>query len=180
MNNRTKIFGENLNLILLEKNISRAELAEKLGISLAAVASYIYGKKQPPLERIFQIAELLKVSVSSLTGENQFSAEFPNVEKIVDDKIFKYRLQRAYRITAAAAIDVESFNGAVIISVPTKEQIHDDGKTEIIPCITTEKLKNVASFVELVEQAEKQAMLTEKTLADVLVGLIDKAHTTSD
>lgn len=52
--------------VLEEKGIKQTWLAEKLGKSYPIINGYAQNKKQPSLEVLFQIAELLDVSPKDL------------------------------------------------------------------------------------------------------------------
>ncbi|MBK5722008.1 helix-turn-helix transcriptional regulator [Dysgonomonas sp. Marseille-P4677] len=57
--------------ILNEKGIKQIWLAEKLGKSFKIVNAYACNRKQPSLETLYQIAELLQVSVKDLIVDNK-------------------------------------------------------------------------------------------------------------
>ena len=73
-----QILGENLKRIRTEKGVSRKELADTVEITEVNFGKYERGERLPPLDKIFAIADFLKVSVASLTGENNFSDNVPN------------------------------------------------------------------------------------------------------
>lgn len=52
--------------VLEEKGIKQTWLAEKLGKSFSIVNSYVCNRRQPSLETLFQIAEILGVAVKEL------------------------------------------------------------------------------------------------------------------
>ena len=52
--------------VLEEKGIKQTWLAEKLGKSFSIVNSYVCNRRQPSLETLFQIAEILRVDVKEL------------------------------------------------------------------------------------------------------------------
>ena len=49
--------------VLEEKGIKQTWLAEKLGKSFSIVNAYVCNRRQPSLETLFQIAEILGVDV---------------------------------------------------------------------------------------------------------------------
>lgn len=57
--------------ILNEKGIKQTWLAEKLGKSFKMVNAYACNRKQPSLETLFVIADLLQVSVKDLIVDNK-------------------------------------------------------------------------------------------------------------
>ena len=57
--------------VLNEKGIKQTWLAEKLGKSFKMVNTYACNRKQPSLETLFQIAELLNVIVKDLIADNK-------------------------------------------------------------------------------------------------------------
>lgn len=52
--------------VLIEKGIKQTWLAEKLGKSFTIVNSYVCNRRQPSLELLFQIAEILHVNPKEL------------------------------------------------------------------------------------------------------------------
>ena len=52
--------------VLTEKGIKQTWLAEKLGKSFTIVNSYVCNRRQPSLELLFQIAEILQVNPKDL------------------------------------------------------------------------------------------------------------------
>lgn len=52
--------------VLEEKGIKQTWLAEKLGKSFSIVNAYVCNRRQPSLETLFQIAEVLGVDVKEL------------------------------------------------------------------------------------------------------------------
>ena len=55
--------------VLEEKGIKQTWLAAKLGKSFSIVNSYVCNRRQPSLETLFQIAEILDVEVKELLFE---------------------------------------------------------------------------------------------------------------
>ncbi len=54
--------------VLIEKGIKQTWLAEKLGKSFTIVNSYVCNRRQPSLELLFQIAEILQVNPKDLNN----------------------------------------------------------------------------------------------------------------
>ena len=52
--------------VLEEKGIKQIWLAEKLGKSFSIVNAYVCNRRQPSLEGLFEIAEILQVDVKEL------------------------------------------------------------------------------------------------------------------
>ena len=57
--------------VLDEKGIKQTWLAEKLGKSFSMVKAYVCNRKQPSLEVLNQIADILQVSVKDLIIDNK-------------------------------------------------------------------------------------------------------------
>ncbi len=57
--------------ILDEKGIKQTWLAEQLGKSFNMVNAYAQNRSQPSVETLYQIAEILQVSVKDLLVENK-------------------------------------------------------------------------------------------------------------
>ena len=57
--------------VLQEKGIKQKWLAEKLGKSYNMVNSYVQNRKQPRLEVLYKIAEILQVNAKDLLIDNE-------------------------------------------------------------------------------------------------------------
>jgi putative transcriptional regulator len=57
--------------VLEDKGIKQVWLAEKLGKSYNMVNSYVQNRRQPNLEVLYKIAEILDVDVSNLLLDNK-------------------------------------------------------------------------------------------------------------
>ena len=57
--------------VLEEKGIKQIWLAEKLGKSYNMVNSYAQNRRQPSLELLFKIGEILAVDVKQLIGKKE-------------------------------------------------------------------------------------------------------------
>lgn len=57
--------------VLAQKGIKQTWLAEKLGKSFNMVNSYAQNRRQPPIEVLYRIAELLDVDVRDLLIEKK-------------------------------------------------------------------------------------------------------------
>ena len=57
--------------VLQEKGIKQIWLSDKLGKSYAVVNAYVQNRKQPKLEILYEIADLLSVDVKDLLISNQ-------------------------------------------------------------------------------------------------------------
>ena len=60
-----------IRVILDEKGIKQTWLAEKLNKSYNMVNSYVTNKRQPSVEVLYKIAEVLDISVKDLLTDNQ-------------------------------------------------------------------------------------------------------------
>lgn len=58
--------------ILEEKGIKQTWLAEKLGKSYPIINGYVQNRKQPSLEVLFEIAQILNVSPTELINNRVF------------------------------------------------------------------------------------------------------------
>lgn len=56
--------------VLEERGIKQTWLAERLGKSFCIVNSYVYNRRQPSLEVLFEIAKILNVNPKELIEDN--------------------------------------------------------------------------------------------------------------
>ena len=71
---RTELNNSKMNRIkevLEEKGIKQIWLAEKLGKSYNMVNSYVQNRRQPSIECLYEIAEILNISVKELLVEHE-------------------------------------------------------------------------------------------------------------
>ncbi len=74
-------FSERLKKLRKKANFTQVEVAEKLGISQPAYASWERGVKKPTQENLVKIAQVLNVSVDYLVGNSEEkSDELDNIE----------------------------------------------------------------------------------------------------
>lgn len=83
--NKTIMFADRLREARQRAGISQAELSRRTGIASATLSSYEKGK-MPPIDKAFQIAETLNVSLDWLCGsdsETLLNSDSPDPEKIM-------------------------------------------------------------------------------------------------
>ena len=74
-------FSERLKKLRKEAGLTQVDVAEKLGISQPAYASWERGVKKPTQENLVKIAQVLNVSVDYLVGNSEEkSDELDNIE----------------------------------------------------------------------------------------------------
>ena len=60
--------GDKLKTLRVNQNLSRKQVAERVGVSLSMIGLYETGERQPSLTAIVKLASLYKVSVDYLLG----------------------------------------------------------------------------------------------------------------
>lgn len=159
--NRTQILGENLAKIRKEKGISRKQLAEGIGVTVVSIGSYETGTKQPPLEKIFALANFLKVSVSDLIGEVNKGKES--------------RLRHAMNLAVLADFHpLQLDDGSFLLEVSGKSKKISD--TTFSQWLKEIKFDNADEFITAIETAEKNSIRHEtifKYAFENLMGLND-------
>ena len=74
-------FSERLKDLRKQAELTQVDVAEKLGISQPAYASWERGLKKPTQENLVKIAQILNVSVDYLVGNSEEKAdELDNIE----------------------------------------------------------------------------------------------------
>lgn len=73
-------FSERLKDLRKQAGLTQVDVAEKLGISQPAYASWERGVKKPTQENLVKIAQILNVSVDYLVGNEEKSDELDNIE----------------------------------------------------------------------------------------------------
>ena len=96
-------FSERLKKLRKQAQLTQVDVAEKLGISQPAYASWERGIKKPTQENLVKIAQILNVSVDYLVGNSDYTEDkLDNIELLFrmnskglteeEKKIFKNEL----------------------------------------------------------------------------------------
>lgn len=164
MKTREQIFGENLAKCRIAKGYSRKKLADVLGVTEIYYGSLERGVRQPPLEKIFVLADFLKVSVSELVGDTK---------ETLTHNFFDYRIRRATKLAKLAGYSVTPLaNGNVELEIPGERKPNENGFFQwnrIIP------FKTLKDFVETFETAEEKAVSENITFDSALQSIINDA-----
>lgn len=164
---RAQIFGENLERIRKEKGYSRKQLAAVIGITENFFGKYERGLSLAPLDKIFELAKFLNVSILDLTGEN------PNIER---DKIFDYRYKRAMKIATDARFTIKKLANKEISLTPPNHINIEKGKADgrqisveydigFAPIF----IRNKADFVQIIEDTESLALFNDMTFKQIFI-----------
>ena len=65
-------FMEQIKLLRVENNLSRANLAEKLNVSVRLISYWENGKRECDFDMLIKIADFFSVSIDFLLGRNEF------------------------------------------------------------------------------------------------------------
>jgi len=97
-----KSFGARLRVTREGENLSQSELAERAGLTPAAVSQIESGERLPAFKTLTQLAAALKTSVSFLLGESgtdlppKLKAMFRDLEALSAKDVDKVRDYAAY------------------------------------------------------------------------------------
>ncbi len=131
-------FQERLKTLRKQAQLTQVDVAEKLGISQPAYASWERGIKKPTQENLVKIAQILNVSVDYLVGNSDYTEDkLDNIELLFrmnskgltdeEKEIFKKELIEFMKerkklfngkeqyINRIAAFSFESFNHFIIL-----------------------------------------------------------------
>ena len=144
---RAQILGENLERIRKAKGYSRKQFAEMFGAGVDLIGLYENGKRLPPLDKIFRLANLLDVSITDLTGDN------PNAE-------INKRYQKALDIAELIFIFEPKIDedGRITVYSSTKTEYNTDGSVSHFHGYNAIAFKNKEDFINVMEQAERIAL----------------------
>lgn len=90
-----EIFHENLKKIRLQKGLSQKDVAEQIGVANSTYSLYESGNREPNVQTIKKIADVLNTSADNLLGIDDFdsftlAAHFEG-EDYTDDEIEEIR-----------------------------------------------------------------------------------------
>lgn len=72
---RRKRFGERVRMMRRGAQLKQSELAEKIGVTKAAIAAYEEGRSEPNLRNVIALSRALGVRVGWLLGEETLSED---------------------------------------------------------------------------------------------------------
>ena len=133
--------SDNIRIFRKQKNISQAQLAEKIGVSQTAVFYWEKGTREPDVKTIMKLSELLHVSLNDLYG--------------VEDDTTAHDFQEACDWLELAGFTVEQLNES------DDYRIVDAGEKEVA-CFNVHDLIRVCQ--QIVEQGQelKDSFIVEK------------------
>ena len=65
-------FAEQLNALRMEAHLSRAQLAEKLNVSVRLISYWENGERECDFDMLIKIADLFSVSIDYLLGRKDY------------------------------------------------------------------------------------------------------------
>lgn len=65
-------FAKQLSSLRIENNLSRAQLAEKLNVSIRLISYWENGQRECDFDMLIKIADLLSVSIDYLLGRSEY------------------------------------------------------------------------------------------------------------
>lgn len=89
------IFTDRLSLLLEKKNMTQAELAERICVTKATMSRYVNGERTPNGDIVANIATALNTTSDYLLGrEGNDDFNFPKIERIIARNASKMTLQQ--------------------------------------------------------------------------------------
>ena len=65
-------FSEQISALRVENNLTRSQLAQKLGVSVRLISYWENGKRECDFDMLIKIANLFSVSIDFLLGRNEY------------------------------------------------------------------------------------------------------------
>ncbi len=65
------MFQKTLAQLRMDQNMSQRELAQRLGVSSAAIGMYETGKRNPPLKKALEMAKIFNIPVENISFSNK-------------------------------------------------------------------------------------------------------------
>lgn len=136
----SNIFGERLEMLMKEQNLSQVQLADALEIKKQSINSYIKGKSRPELDVLMRFADFFDCSVDYLLGREDFRSyqHIKNYDEMLEknfcdslnflsaDKREYYleiitRFTNSFQLTAGKSYNMKDFN----LSTEVTEQMNE-------------------------------------------------------
>ena len=119
--------GENIEKRRKELGISRAELADRLEVSINSVSGYARGTQTPTFETLCKLATALETTLAELVGGKIENSQISNlIKKETEEAINKYRLSEAEEIFYTVGWDFVEKDGKIaLVRIPQFEEIEN-------------------------------------------------------
>ena len=89
-----EMFERNLKFYRLKKNMTKKELAQKVGVTPMAITNYESGKRRPDMSTITKLADVLGVYVSDFLAMRNSELKFSHHEFRKNISLTKCRKRR--------------------------------------------------------------------------------------
>lgn len=154
---RAVILGENLERVRKAKGYSRKTLADVVGVTEIAFGAYERGIRQPPIDKIFALADFLKVPLTDLTGESATTT---------DERFFKNQFFRAHQLITLAGYRLNPLaDDSFELDVYPRSFWQNHDKAEYVPTL---QIKNDRDFVAIIEYVEETAIRDNQTFDSIM------------
>ena len=105
-----QFFGEHMKALRKKKGLSVIQCAEACGMHPNAYSAYERGVRQPPLDKIFALADFFEITAAELIGETETTSA---------NSFFEYQLRKATRLVTLAGYFADPENdGTVSLTLP--------------------------------------------------------------
>lgn len=152
--------GENLARIRKEKGYTRKDLADILNTGVFLIGSYERGQTLMPLDKIFNLADFFKISVTDLTGDTVYSDTPKTIGEIVSKKIFEYKLNRYFLMAEKLLgniLPIVQSDGTITVISPERIE-YNNGDVTFLGKQNAINFKDAKDFVTAMELAESRAL----------------------
>lgn len=154
---RAEILGENLERIRKAQGYSRKTLADVVGVTEIAFGAYERGIRQPPIDKIFTLADFLEVCLTDITGESATTT---------DERFFKNRFFRAHQLITLAGYRLNPLaDDSFELDVYPRSFWQNHGEAEYVPTL---QIKNDRDFVAIIEYVEETAIRDNQTFDSIM------------
>lgn len=131
------ILATNITVYRKRMKLSRAALAERIGITEAAIGQYERGSRTPQVEIVCKLADVFNVSVDKLIGHG--ASDY--------DAVKEYRLDETMRFVRNLGYSVvETEEGIVKVSARYKPVVHFSQGVATVETVYEGGLKEVIKF----------------------------------
>ena len=88
------MLGQRIALLRRQAGMSQAELASRMGVSASAVGMYEQGRREPSVEGLIALSDILQVSTDYLlTGKITDEGQLRTLSALLEDKVLDTELR---------------------------------------------------------------------------------------
>lgn len=140
--------GNNIKRIRKNKGLTQKELAEKLKVNINTIQNYENGRREPKIEVIKNLGEILDVSLSEFFWDDDIKREEANIQKL------KSKLPESEEVLITESPTTRKYNDSnfegirILKDFLKNDAIQEDSNYDYKTLLFNENIENIYIFIQ--------------------------------